>query len=44
MKYQSNNLFIEGVKAQNLAKRFKTPMYCYSYEKLKKNIINFRNS
>ena len=44
MKYQSNNLFIEGVKAQNLAKRFRTPMYCYSYEKLKKNIINFRNN
>ena len=44
MKYQSNNLFIEGIKAQNLAKRFRTPMYCYSYEKLKKNIINFRNN
>ena len=44
MKYQSNNLFIEGVKAQNLAKRFRTPMYCYSYEKLKKNIINFINN
>ena len=44
MKYQSNNLFIERIKAQNLAKRFGTPIYCYSYEKLKKNIINFRNS
>ena len=44
MKYQSNNFFIERVKAQNLAKRFGTPIYCYSYEKLKKNIINFRNN
>ena len=44
MKYQTNNLFIERIKAQNLAKRFGTPIYCYSYEKLKKNIINFRNN
>ncbi len=44
MKYQSNNFFIERVKAQNLAKRFGTPIYCYSYEKLKKNIINFINN
>ena len=44
MKYQSNNFFIERVKAQNLTKRFGTPIYCYSYEKLKKNIINFTNN
>ena len=44
MKYQSNNFFIERVKAQNLAKRFGTPIYCYSYEKLKKNIIKFINN
>ncbi len=44
MKYRSNNLFIERVKAQNLAKHFGTPIYCYSYEKLKKNIINFKNN
>ena len=44
MKYQSNNFFIERIKAQNLAKRFGTPIYCYSYEKLKKNIINFINN
>ena len=44
MKYQRNNFFIERVKAQNLAKRFGTPIYCYSYEKLKKNIINFINN
>jgi len=44
MKYQSNNFFIEKVKAQNLTKLYGTPIYCYSYEKLKKNIINFRNN
>ena len=44
MKYQSNNFFIERIKAQNLAKRFGTPIYCYSYEKLKKNIIKFINN
>ena len=44
MKYQSNNFFIEKVKAQNLTKLYGTPIYCYSYEKLKKNIINFINN
>ena len=28
--------------AAKLAKKFDTPFYCYSYEKLKKNIINFK--
>ena len=35
---------IENVKAELVAKRFKTPCYCYSYKELKKNIKNFKNS
>ena len=41
MKYINNNFFIEKVNSKRLAKKFGTPLYCYSYEKLKKNINNF---
>tara|TARA_B100000131_G_scaffold308088_1_gene337055 strand:+ start:1260 stop:2474 length:1215 start_codon:yes stop_codon:yes gene_type:complete len=41
MKYISNNFFVEKVSSKKLAKKFDTPLYCYSYEKLKKNINNF---
>jgi len=41
MKYISNNFFVEKVSSKKLAKKFDTPLYCYSYEKLKKNIDNF---
>ena len=44
MKYNSKNFFIEGVKVRNLAKKFRTPIYCYSYRKLKENINNFKNN
>ena len=42
MKYINNNFFIEKVNSKKLAKKFATPIYCYSYEKLKKNINNFK--
>jgi len=42
MKYINKNLLIEKVKVKNLAKKFGTPFYCYSYEKLKGNISNFK--
>ena len=41
MKYISNNFFVEKVSSKKPAKKFDTPLYCYSYEKLKKNINNF---
>ena len=41
MKYINNNFFVEKVSSKKLAKKFDTPLYCYSYEKLKKNIDNF---
>jgi len=44
MKYINNNFFVEKVSSKKLAKRFGTPLYCYSYEKLKKNINNFKLS
>ncbi len=42
MKYIKNNFFVEKVNSQKIAKKYGTPLYCYSYEKLKKNIKNFK--
>ena len=42
MYYKGNNLFIEKINAQSLAKKIVTPFYCYSYDKLKDNINNFK--
>ena len=42
MKYINKNFFIEKVKAENLAKKFGTPIYCYSYNQLKENIDTFK--
>ncbi len=44
MKYLNKNYYIENVKAENLAKKFNTPIYCYSYAQLKKNVINFKKN
>ena len=44
MKYINKNLSIEKVKVQNIVKKFGTPTYCYSYEQLKKNIIDFKKN
>ena len=44
MKYINNNLLIEKVKVQDIAKKFGTPIYCYSYNQLKHNISNFKKS
>ena len=44
MKYIKNNLLIEKVKVLNIAKKFKTPIYCYSYRQLKENINSFKKN
>ena len=44
MKYISKKLTIEKISTQNVAKKFGTPTYCYSYSQLEKNIINFKKS
>ncbi len=44
MKYIDKQLKIEGFKVQNIARRFKTPAYIYSYKKIKENIINFKKN
>jgi len=44
MKYINKNLFIEKTKVQDIAKKFGTPIYCYSYWQLKENIKNFKKN
>ena len=44
MKYIDNKLKIEKVKVQDIAKKYGTPTYCYSYDRLKKNINNFQKN
>jgi len=42
MKYINKNLYIEKIKIKDIAKKFGTPVYCYSYKQLKENINNFK--
>ena len=44
MKYINKNFTIEKIKAENLAKKFGTPIYCYSYSQLKDNIKNYKKN
>ncbi len=44
MKYNNKKLTIEKVNFQNLAQKFGTPAYCYSYAKLKDNINKFKEN
>ena len=42
MKYINKSLTIEKIRVQDIAKKFDTPIYCYSYKRLKENITNFK--
>ena len=44
MKYINKSLSIEKVKIKDIAKKFGTPVYCYSYKQLKENISNFKKN
>ena len=44
MKYINKNLVIEKIKVQDIAKKYGTPIYCYSYNQLKENINKFKKS
>ena len=44
MKYINKSFTIEKIRVQDIAKKFSTPIYCYSYEQLKKNITNFKKN
>ena len=36
MKYTNRILKIEKISVDNIAKKYNTPAYCYSYNRLKK--------
>ncbi len=44
MKYINKKLTIEKIGVQNIAHKYGTPTYCYSYQKLKENINNFKKN
>ena len=44
MIYINRKLTIEKINVQNIAEKYGTPAYCYSYEQLKENINNFKKS
>ena len=44
MKYINKSLCIEKIKVEDIAKKFGTPIYCYSYNRLKENINNFKKN
>ena len=44
MKYINKKLTIEKVSVEDLAKKYSTPAYCYSYSQLKENINSFKKS
>ncbi len=41
---KKNNLCVENISAISLAKKYKTPFYCYSLSQLKSNFYNFNNA
>ena len=44
MKYRKKNFLIENVFAKKLATKHATPLYCYSYKKIKQNVLNFKEN
>ena len=44
IRHRKNNLRVENVSALTLAKKHKTPFYCYSLSQLKNNFYNFSNA
>ena len=44
MRYIKNKFTIEKISVENIAKRFGTPFYCYSFNKLKTNINIFKKN
>ena len=44
IKLRKNNLCVENIPMLRLAKKYKTPFYCYSLSQLKDNFNNFNNT
>ena len=44
MKYKKGHFYIENISAEKIAKKFGTPAYVYSYDRIKNNINNFKKN
>ena len=44
IRLRKNSLCVENISALNLAKKYKTPFYCYSLSQLKDNFNRFNNT
>ena len=44
MNYINNKLSFNNKLIDSIAKKYGTPLYCYSFEKIKKNITNFKKN
>jgi len=44
MRYIKKNFSVENIEVSKLVKKFDSPIYCYSYNKLRENIVNFKKS
>ena len=44
MNYKNNKLFIDNIQVDQIIKKIKTPVYCYSFNRLKENILSFKQS
>ena len=44
IKFKQNKLCIENISALKLARKYKTPFYCYSLAQLKNNFYGFSNA
>ena len=42
MRYKKGQFYIENVSAEKIAKKFGTPTYVYSHNKIENNINNFK--
>jgi len=44
MLYKNNKLLIDKISVDKIVKQFGSPTYCYSYNQLKYNILNFQKN
>ena len=44
MKYKKGHFYIENVSAERIAKKFGTPAYVYSYDRIQSNINSFKKN
>ena len=44
MNYRNNQFYIESISASKLVKKYGSPTYCYSLNKLKSNISSFKKN